>query len=424
MRLRLLSIVLVIVLLSGLLCNCGKADTNEPTQTISSADLLDPNEIIFESIYKTTGFSAGKLNTDSNAITADSNYAFIVNYPVKKGRVLSISDQKFHFSVIKYEDGSYCNTLKDFTIKNYTVMEDMNIAISIRKSDSTPITDEELSNVMLRDTLFRMTEVNGNIHRFDVEAETIDGGTQATRAALFMPVTYTESGTPNKLILITNGHKGYLSDSSWYSNTQENTKLIKAYLEEGYGVFVVDNTTGFEGKTSDMGCPQLISSYFKAYEYIREHFNVEDKIYLHSRSFGTFAAIRLMRERPELFKCAIMTGPRVSMQKEWDENRPDKDHVAIRFGFDDITGQTYEAEKLVGHDPYTDIQNGDYSLPPTFWIMAKGDMTERPEEFIEQLHKLGNDVTSATYAGLDHTGICALDSKQSMADAFEYLNKH
>ena len=189
-------------------------------------------------------------------------------------------------------------------------------------------------------------------------------------------------------------------------------------------MFVVDNTAGFEGKTSDMGCPQLVSSYLKAYEYIQENFNVEEKVYLHSRSFGTFAAIRLMRERPDLFKCALMTGPRVSIEKEWIENRPNKDHVALRFGFNDTTGQTYEADKLKGYDPYSDIKNGDYSLPPTFWILAKGDMTERPEEFINLLSELGNDVRHSTYTGMNHTGICALDSKQAMADALEYLNNH
>lgn len=424
MRRKIFSVLISLIIPSCLLCACGGSDAPDSNQSIPENSIISPTDIIFEPLYAETAFSSGKLVVDSGTIEKSDTYGYIINYPVKKGRVLSISDQSYLFSVIKFENGSYSNMLKDYSAKNYTVQEDMNIAIGIRKSDGSVISDQDIAKVMLRDTLFRMTEVVGNIHRFHVDAETIDGSTQSTRAALFMPAAYSKNGTPNKLILMTNGHKGYLSDTSWYSNSSENTQLIQTYLQEGYAVFVVDNTAGFEGKTSDMGCPQLVSSYFKAYEYIQQNFNVEQQIYLHSRSFGTFAAIRLMRERPELFKCAIMTGPRVSIQKEWDEKRPDKDHVANRFGFADTTGQTYEADKLIGHDPYTDIKSGEYTLPPTFWMMAQGDMTERPQEFIDQLTTLGNDVTYNMYTGVDHTGICALDTKQSMADALEYLNNH
>lgn len=421
MNRKIITVLIIVFINIALLCACGGSNTtvhNLPN------DIIDPNEISFEPLYAESSFTVGKLEIITGTIETSDTYAYIINYPVKKGRVLSISDQNYLFSVIKYENGCYSNTIKDYSIKNYTVTEDMNIAIQICKADKSSISADALKEVKIRDTLFRMTGVIGNIHRFQIDAETIDGGTYPTRAALFAPTDYSADGSPNKLILMTNGHSGYLGDSSWYSNSSENTKLIQSYLSEGYSVFVVDNTAGNEGKTSDMGCPQLVSSYLKAYEYIKQNFNVENQIYLHSRSFGTFAAVRLMREQPELFKCAIMTGPRVSIKKEWDENRPDKDHVANRFGFTDPTGQTYETEKLVGYDPYTDIENGEYSLPPTFWMMAKGDMTERPEEFINELKKLGNDVTNATYAGIDHTGICALDLKQALNDALEYLSKH
>lgn len=416
--------ILMSVVTVCLLSACGGVPIGTAGLSIPDNSITDPAGVVFEPLYAETQFTSGKLNEATGRIEDNGSYGYIINYPVKKGRVLTISDQKFPFSIIKYENGSYSKVVKQSSIKSYTVMEDMNIAIQISKSDLSPITDDELTQVTIRDTLFRMLDTTGNIHRFTVDAETIDGEEHATRAALFMPIGYSDSGAPTKLILLTNGHKGYLSDSSWYSDSSENTALIQTYLDEGYGVFVLDNTSGVEGKCSDMGCPQLISSYLKAYDYIQENFHVEKQIYLHSRSFGTFAAIRLMRERPELFKCAIMTGPRVSMQKEWDENRPDKDHVANRFGFNDATGQTYEADKLVGHDPYTDIESGDYSLPPTFWIMTTGDMTEHPEEFIGKLKTLGNDVTSSIYPGTNHNGICALNIKNAMTDALAFFEKY
>lgn len=416
--------ILVSIVLLFVMGGCNGATTEVSSESTPLSGLIDPESIIFEPLYQETLFTSGKINVETGATEENESYGYILNYPVKKGRVLSISNQKFPFSIIKYNNGSYSEVVKESSIKNYTVTEDMNIAIQISKSNQSPITDDELSKVVIRDTLFRMTDLDGNIHRFTVEAETINGETKSTRAALFIPVSYSETGNPNKLILMTNGHSAYLSDSSWYSDSDDNTALIKTYLSEGYAVFVVDNTSAVEGKSSDMGCPQLVSSYFKAYEYIQQNFNVEKQIYIHSRSFGTFAALRIMREHPELIKCGLMTGPRVSMQKEWDENRPDKDVVADRFGFNDRSGKTYEADKLIGHDPYTDIESGSYPLPPTFWVMAVGDMTERPEEFIEELKMLGNNVSSSTYSGTNHSGICALNIKGAMTDALAFFSEH
>lgn len=416
-------VLLILTMLVGLLSACGTNPTSS-SQSQSGSSITDPADVVFEPLYVETAFTAGKLVESTGAIEENDAYGYVVNYPVKQGRVLSLNNKNYMFSVVKYESGSYSNVIKEASKKKFIAGEDMNVAIQLCKADQSPITKEELAQVVICDTLFDMTDVVGNIHRFTVEAETIEGGTHTTRAALFMPVSYSESGTPNKLILLSHGHSGYLADNSWYSNSIDNTNLIQTYLNAGYAVFVVDNTAGAEGKTSDMGCPQLVSSYFKAYDYIQENFNVEEQVYLHSRSFGTFASLRIMRERPELIKCALMTGPRVSMQKEWDEDRPNKSHVANRFGFADASGQTYEADKLVGHDPYTDIKSGDYTLPPTFWMMASGDMTERPEEFVDALTKLGNNVTSATYIGMDHNGICALNTKNAMDDALAFLSKY
>lgn len=409
-----------------LLSACGSLNSTSASQSQAdnSITIIDPANVVFESLYAETPFTSGKLAESTAQVEENDAFGYILNYPIKKGRILSLNTKNYVFSIYKYENGSYSNEIKEASKRSFTADEDMNIAIQVSKADQSPITQDELTQLALCDTLFGMTDVVGNIHRFTVEAQTIEGGTHTTRAALFMPVTYSESGIPNKLILLSHGHSGYLADNAWYANSSDNTKLVQNYMNAGYAVFIVDNTAGAVGKASDMGCPQLVSSYFEAYDYIREHFNVEEQIYLHSRSFGTFASIRIMRERPELIKCALMTGPRVSMLKEWNDDRPDKTHVANRFGFTDPSGKTYEANKLVGYDPYTDIQSGVYPLPPTFWMLASGDMTERPTEFIAELTKLGNNVTSSTYIGMDHSGICSLNMEQAFKDALAFLSKY
>lgn len=371
-------------------------------------------------LYQEIAISPGLLNSGTCEVTESEIYGYVVNYQLKKGHILSISNTDYVFSVRRLVDGNYSTLLKSATTDSFTATEDMTVAMLIRKPDKSAVTAEELDSIVIYDSLYGMIGVGGYGQGFTVEAETIDGSTATTRAAIFLPEKYSPVGEPVDLIMLTHGYSGYLTDSVWYGNSRDNSNLIDAYLSAGYAVFVVDNTAASTSKTPDLGCPQLISSYLKAYEYVQAHFNVNERFCIHSRSFGTFASMRIMQEVPELVICALMTGPRVSMQ--WAYNRVDQAFVAERFGFEDTTGSTYEADKMVGYDPYTDVAGEDYDLPPTFWLMCKGDVTEDPVTLISKLIEHGNDVVYKTYTGTDHNGICSLNTAQALSDALAYLN--
>ena len=374
-----------------------------------------------ELLHQTIPVLPGQLLPDPVEIVENEIYGYVVGYELKKGHVLSISNTDYVFSVRKLVNGNYSTMLKQATVDSFTATEDMTVGMLIRKPDKSALPAEELASVVIHDSQYGMIGVEGYAHRFTVEAETIDGGTATTRANIFLPASYSEDGEPTKLIVMTNGHSAYLKDNVWNGNTADNVGIIRNYLDAGYAVWVVNNTADSTSRTTDIGCPQLVSSYLKAYEYIQEHFNVEKKFSIHSRSFGTFAAVRIMLEVPELINCAVMTGPRVSIKLAWTAN---KAFVAKRFGFEDTTGATYEADKMVGYDPYTDINGESYSLPPTFWMMSQGDATAEPLKYIEKLTAHGNDVTSATYTGTDHTGICTLNQEHLFADALAFLEQY
>ena len=116
-----------------------------------------------------------------------------------------------------------------------------------------------------------------------------------------------------------------------------------------------------------------------------------------------------------------MCGPVVSVQAYFANDRT---FIANRFGFSDLTGTTYEADKLIGYDPYTDINGDKYSLVPTFWMMCPTDATNKVLSFIDKLKAHGNDVVTATYQDTDHSGICTLNTQQSWEDALTYLKKY
>ncbi|MBQ2900175.1 MAG: hypothetical protein IJE28_10565, partial [Oscillospiraceae bacterium] len=379
-----------------------------------------PSDIV--PLYSRTDVLPGQLIGETGEIEENEIYGYVAGYELRKGHTLSISNNDYVFSVRKLENGSYSNMLKAATADSFTATEDMTVGMLIRKPDKSALTEEEIASLKIIDSQYGMTGVPGYAHRFTVEAETIEGGTATTRAAIFLPENYSKSGKKAPLIVMTNGYSAYLTESTWNGNTADNVGIIRNYLKNGYAVYVVNNTKNHTGKTPDLGCPQLVDSYLKAYEYIQKKFNVEEKITVHSRSFGTFAAVRIMLEVPEIIKCAVMTGPRVSIKAQWPGL--DKAFIANRFGFEDTTGATYEADKMVGHDPYTDVDGDNYKLPPTFWMLAEGDSTEKPLEFIGKLEAHGNSVRSKTYSGIDHTGICTLNQPEPFADALAFIEEH
>ena len=409
-----LALILALVILIGIL-PMNVFATEAPTAKAQNVNL--------ENLYSSITVRKGTLATSYDGSIVDSDiYGVVVNYQLKKGRTLTISNTDYVFSVRKLVGGNYSTMLKQATTDSFTATEDMTVAMLIRKPDKSTVTAKELSNIFIYDCLFGLGGVDGYAHRFTVEAKTIEGGTHTTRSAIFLPKSYSNSGSPTRLIMLTHGFSAYLSDSVWYGNADYNTRMVDNYLKSGYAVFVVDNTAASTASTPDLGCPQLVDSYYKAYQYVTSKLNLEKQISIHSRSFGTFAAIRFMREHPSLVKCALMTGPRVSIK--WAFDRVDKKFVANRFGFTNTSGSTYEADKFIGYDPYTDVNGKNYSLPPTFWMISNGDYTEDPLYVIQKLKEHGNNITSKIYTGIDHTHVCALDSAEMVSDAMTFLAKY
>ena len=397
-------------------CECGDSYV---------ADYVEPyglHDVDTDKLCNTITVKPGQLDSSTDGDILDSDvYGFVVNYPLKKGHVLSISDTDYVFSVRKLEDGTYSTMLKSATADSYTAAEDMTVAMLIRKPDKSALTAEELENIVIYDSQFGMIGVEGSVRRFTVDAETIDGGTAATRAAIFLPDSYSDSGAPTRLIVMTNGLHGYLTDSVWNSNTVDDVGVMRHYMENGYAVVVVNNTANRINGAPDWGNPQLVDSYWKAYEYVQENLNVEEMFSIHSRSMGTFAAVRLMREHPERIKCALMCGAVLSLRSRFSTGPA---HIARRYGFDDTTGATWEADKVVGYDPYTDVNGLEYDLPPTFWMLAEADATAAHLSVIGKIQNHGNDVTKTVYTDTDHSGVCRLNIEACRVDSLAFLEKY
>ena len=406
---RALSFVLALVLLIGLLpINAMALEETDTTSPLSP-------------LSQTITPIRGEFNNDTGALINSNIYGCVIGYELQKGHTLSINNTDYVFAVRKLSDGNYSTLVHSASSTTFTAAEDMIVAIRVRKPDKSALTDTELASIILYDTQFNAKDVPGYSYRFTVEAETIEGGTSTTRAAIFLPESYSNNGTATRLIIMTNGRNGYLNDSVWNANKVDDVGVMRHYMENGYAVLVVDNTAGTVNGAPDWGNPQLVDSYWKAYEYVQANLNVEEQFSIHSRSMGTFAAMRLMREHPELVKCALMCGAVLSLQSRFSN---DPAFIAQRYGFDDPTGSTWEADKVVGYDPYTDVNGMEYDLPPTFWMLAEADATSAHLATIEKIQNHGNDVTQKIYTETDHSGVCRLNVEACRTDSLAFLEKY
>lgn len=393
--------------------NTGNDIENEFTISGNNLDVIR--------ISNSFTLNKGEITIGSDSITESDSYACITNYFLRNGHTLSISGTNLVFSVYKYEDGVYTTILKEASSANYQANEDLVVGLLISNLDGSPLTENDISNTKITDYVYNMNGVSGYFHYFTVEADKIDGGTQTTRCAVFLPDSYSKDGTPTTLIMYSHGYSAHLNEKVWYSNLSENPKLVKNYLNEGYALLLVDNTSGTTQKTADIGCPQLVSSFKKAYKYLIDNFNISEKFILHSLSYGTYAGIRLLREMSDKIICAAVTGPRISVEDVF-ENVNNRAHIANRFGFDDQTGNTYEPDKIVGYDIYVDIDNDFPTLPPTFWVLAEGDETDKPYEVIEKLENQNQNIRQKTY-NTSHWAVCQLSYEQALNDVLAYYRE-
>ena len=240
----------------------------------------------------------------------------------------------------------------------------------------------------------------------------------SVNCVLALPEVYSDHGAPIPVVMFCHGYGGYVSESTWSGKTADSDSdlitLIKTFTTNGYAVFDVDNTKSAVKGWTDVGNPQLMESYLKAYSYIKANYNVQEELFLYSLSFGTYPAMNLMKWYPSKVKAAIMAAPRASLKSVFDRGGEHPTRIAEGFGFDDKTGAVYEADKMLGYDTYADIitlNNTDYlfkQFPPIKVFMSTADKTnfDVALRMVHAIKNSGNVVDLRIVDGLNHHEMC------------------
>jgi esterase/lipase len=166
---------------------------------------------------------------------------------------------------------------------------------------------------------------------------------------LKLPKTYTETGIPTRLVYCAHGAGGGVKADSWFLN---NFQLVDSMLGNGYAVFDVNGGASVE----NMGGSWVVQSAFKAYEYIRQNYNVYDEIFVIGLSMGGLSSTNFVYKHSNIVLAhglfsAVLDLYEQAWKNPWYSTT--RQSIAKAFNFADQSGNKWEPDKVTGWNPYT-----------------------------------------------------------------------
>lgn len=328
---------------------------------------------------------------------------------------------------------------------------------SVTKSGKDPRTGEFIRfNVKVNNRWAWPSEIGTDTGDYDTGEE------HDHMCILTLPESYSPSGDKTPLIMYCHGASCGITSEYWYGNSTgegegENfLSMVRTFTAAGYAIFDVNNTRGRSGGFPDWGSLPLMSAYVKAWEYIKAHYNVEDKLYLLSASMGTPANLNFMKWYKGSVIASLILAPRpLSIKKRWVIDNPDPDKnttyatakmylVAWGYAPDSIlTDDTYvlPSKDSVFTSLVDDKRRGFYhyenmvtidgtnyifeKFPPMKVFVGTSDTGFLAEvrEYFEAVRNFGNYVEYRELLGQSHGATCTLVNGSTRAEAISWFNR-
>lgn len=129
---------------------------------------------------------------------------------------------------------------------------------------------------------------------------------------IIWPETYTVTGTPTPVIAMLHGSEGYVCEGCLgYTSTgylaQRNLFLASGFAVmdiNGYGI-----STEADVHSKHWGCPLAVETLDKAFEFLKQNFNICDKIILYGLSMGGILAESYAKCFPGKVACVGLFAP-------------------------------------------------------------------------------------------------------------------
>ena len=223
--------------------------------------------------------------------------------------------------------------------------------------------------------------VNQSITKYWSTDQTVanDGNIKVTTGVLALPTTYKNTGRKTPLILYAHGLSHYVYYGTWGA-TETFPVQKQHWLDMGFAVMDCNGArdNNRSAKFASGICPQGINAYKLCVEYVQEHYNVSDDIFIVAGSAGGAVGWNFLSQYGKHVKAAVFLSAYSNMKADAYGAGGQQSRYVEFLGFD--SASTYEVDKTIGFDPALKIVdiNGqkycfDYYNTPIYAIYGSLD---------------------------------------------------
>lgn len=396
---------------------------------IDSTVLLNELGSYYSNVSKYVSNKGYRLNTDGSLLS-DSNWTVSDYIDVKVGDIVEgYTYQTSRVAIATYDTNKtliatyFSDTLIESTYYKKTLtINDSNVKY-VRMGGSqalyhvyvprkkTILENSKITNTLVKkdyistSAIFFTVSVNQNFQDVTNTADTVQDSESflSVYCAMYLPTSYQAFGKKSKIAVCMHGAGGMVTATS-----SGELSAFSSLLDEGYVIFDVNGSNNNYTTHSDhMSSPRALEAYNKAFEYIKENYNVEDTLYVHGHSMGGLTALNFANRFPNKVKVLGLVCPVTDLYNQAWLNPwfgTTKQQLAIEHNFVDKTGATWESAKVVGFNP---IENNIQSIPIKIWH-GDADTTVNisgSQALITRLKNNGVMAYLRTVTGMGHTHV-------------------
>lgn len=269
-----------------------------------------PIDLVNNDYIASYGYGAAQLSTFSlNYYDAEMTWlgGACINPGSDPATVFTMAELLFPSSWAGQED-EYKAQVRFIRITGYSttrpaiLYETWTIPQSIIAHTATPNTILTFASVIQSPMMRKITNDNTEIETTNV----------VSPWGIIFPDTYTPNGQPTPVIAMLHGSNGYVADGVLGYASGGWITMRNAYLAAGFAVMDINGygvSTEPDEKSKHWGCPLAIETLDKAFEFIKQNYNVCDKLILHGTSMGGILAETYAKCFPGKVACVGLFAP-------------------------------------------------------------------------------------------------------------------
>lgn len=370
----------------------GSVDTNRVNWAVSD----------FIEIKKGTIVTGYCISIGIAIAIYDKNKKFVIAYNPDTGsgdvlsKTLNLSLYEGYY--VRLQSNTTLNQIANYTY-NGTIKDDIKELLESSVNNKLPY---QSGNIYFSVKVNQNFPTNGTTQTCE-DTETLAD----IPCVLKLPATYTQNGTPTKLIMTCHGAGGSVSNNS-ISSAGGHDCIIN-------GGFAWFDVNGSCDNSEHMSGIRALEAYKKAYDYIIKNYNIDPIILVHGRSMGGLTALNFTYHFPSIVSACACVYPVTDLYNQawlrpWSSTC--KQNMAIEYNFNDKTGNTFEEDKVIGFNPIknntftiSDNSYTNFPVPLKIWH-GLADTTVRIDEsrkLVSAIKNYGGRASIREIEGMTHT---------------------